>query len=390
MQSVVKGRHEANTYLDKLGVVYQAKKDLDRLSQSMMNKYNDERPKGSEVQEKEKTDEEETQTKPLFPRGRPRILLFVDDLDRCDPDNVIDVLEALQLLVKTNLFVVIVAIDPRYVCRSLETRKYLNILKSNDSPTGMDFLEKIIQIPYRPLALPDTMGQYIGQQIGIFEGSNVNLSGNQGGNKENGSEIDSPEGRRDENLNKRQSDKESIPKQPVTTICTKDYKNDNFSQQQFSQEEANLLNEACASLKLLPRSIKRVVNVFKIMKLIWRKSGDVSEDLKKQSLMLLVLGSCEEAKFKMQELFAFINQGQFPTEGQYMKDDDERKPTNLKDLIKSYVYKHNEDTVDKLSEGLEQYSIGTNEDLLKISKAFQLAISFSFFRVGMDNDSKET
>ena len=85
----------------------------------------------------------------LFPRGQPRIVLFIDDLDRCEPNKVIDVVEALQLLVKTKLFVVVVAIDPRYVCRSLETRKYVNILNRSTTPTGMDFLEKIIQIPYR-------------------------------------------------------------------------------------------------------------------------------------------------------------------------------------------------------------------------------------------------
>ena len=55
----------------------------------------------------------------MFPRGRPRIVLMVDDLDRCDPANVIDVLEALQLLVKITLIVVVVAIDPHYVCCGL-------------------------------------------------------------------------------------------------------------------------------------------------------------------------------------------------------------------------------------------------------------------------------
>ena len=106
----------------------------------------------------------------LFPRGQPRIVLFIDDLDRCEPNKVIDVLEALQLLVKTNLFVVVVAIDPRYVCRSLELRKYVDILNRSTTPTGMDFLEKIIQIPYRvPMASPDVMTGFIKDQVGPLE-----------------------------------------------------------------------------------------------------------------------------------------------------------------------------------------------------------------------------
>ena len=54
----------------------------------------------------------------MVPRGRPRIVLMVDDLDRCDPANI-DVLEALQLLVKIALIVVVVTIDPHYVCCGL-------------------------------------------------------------------------------------------------------------------------------------------------------------------------------------------------------------------------------------------------------------------------------
>ena len=59
----------------------------------------------------------------MFPRGKPRIILFIDDLDRCDePDKVVEVLEAMQLLVKTDLFVVVPAIDLRLTAFSGMTR----------------------------------------------------------------------------------------------------------------------------------------------------------------------------------------------------------------------------------------------------------------------------
>ena len=52
---------------------------------------------------------ERLDTRHLFPRGDPRVVLFIDDLDRCPPDKVVEVLEAAQLLVKTRLFVIILA-----------------------------------------------------------------------------------------------------------------------------------------------------------------------------------------------------------------------------------------------------------------------------------------
>ena len=59
--------------------------------------------------------------------------------------NVVEVLEALQLLVSTDLFVAVVAIDPRYVCLSLEERRYIKILHRKKSPTAMDFLKNIFK-----------------------------------------------------------------------------------------------------------------------------------------------------------------------------------------------------------------------------------------------------
>ena len=78
----------------------------------------------------------------MFGSGKKSVVLCVGNLDRRDPNNVLDVLEALRLRVKIEPFVAVVAIDPRNVCPSLEKRKHINIIQSNRSPTGMDFLEK--------------------------------------------------------------------------------------------------------------------------------------------------------------------------------------------------------------------------------------------------------
>jgi predicted KAP-like P-loop ATPase len=76
--------------------------------------------------------------------GPARIVLFIDDLDRCPPDRVVEVLEAVQLLVKTPLFIAVVAIDERYVTRALE-KYYAGVLFHQGRPSGTDYLEKIIR-----------------------------------------------------------------------------------------------------------------------------------------------------------------------------------------------------------------------------------------------------
>ncbi|MCP4997764.1 MAG: hypothetical protein GY933_03175 [Hyphomicrobiales bacterium] len=80
-----------------------------------------------------------------------RIVLCIDDLDRCPPNQVINVLQAIHLLLTFPLFVVFVAVDVRWLHKSLTT-EYQGLLGKGDNTDGAatasDYLEKIIQIPY--------------------------------------------------------------------------------------------------------------------------------------------------------------------------------------------------------------------------------------------------
>src|SRR5262249_143903 len=44
-----------------------------------------------------------------------RIVLYIDDLDRCPPDRVVEVLQALHLILSVPLFVVVVAVDSTWL-----------------------------------------------------------------------------------------------------------------------------------------------------------------------------------------------------------------------------------------------------------------------------------
>ena len=95
---------------------------------------------------------------PTLPRV-DRIILYIDDLDRCyPPTKVVRVLEAVHLLLSFPLFVVFVGVDSRWVSRSLN-RHYDQMLRdeavdvdgSSSVPApanSQDFLEKIFQVPF--------------------------------------------------------------------------------------------------------------------------------------------------------------------------------------------------------------------------------------------------
>jgi len=81
--------------------------------------------------------------------GIDRIVIYIDDLDRCPASQVVQVLEAVNLLFGFELFVVVVAVDSRWLLRSLDTEFSEAFDKSDAAaPTPQNYLEKIIQIPF--------------------------------------------------------------------------------------------------------------------------------------------------------------------------------------------------------------------------------------------------
>jgi hypothetical protein len=87
-----------------------------------------------------------------------RIVLYIDDLDRCPPRRVVEVLAAVHLMLALDLFIVIVAVDNRWLKRSLKRhhRDLFGLIASDRDDLGttpLDFLDKIFQIPYglRPM-----------------------------------------------------------------------------------------------------------------------------------------------------------------------------------------------------------------------------------------------
>jgi hypothetical protein len=120
------------------------------------------------------------------PVRRPvdRVILYIDDLDRCKPADVVRVLQMVHMLLAFELFVVVVAVDARWIEESLiDSYKWLggkNGTASVDSSTNghsepqratghvtpQDYLEKIFQISFwlEPMTSART-ARYLGSLV---------------------------------------------------------------------------------------------------------------------------------------------------------------------------------------------------------------------------------
>jgi len=271
LNEFLKTRIDEDLYQKELGLLDQIQNDIQELSDTLLP----DRARG--IIERKKTDK-------LFPRGDPRVVLFIDDLDRCPPDKVVEVLEAAQLLVKTHLFVVIIAIDVRYVTRALEN-EYKGVLVRSGEPSGLDYIEKIIQIPYRVRTVSaPAVRKYLHSQMDINEKTEDESPADEGQRQQPGLQNE-PADKADDQAKKARL-KASVQAAQTESIRlpTKAI--------QFEPEEYAVISESCSALAVSPRTMKRLVNVFKLLKIIWYRQGLEDGpviDVKKAMLSILAL-----------------------------------------------------------------------------------------------------
>jgi len=97
-----------------------------------------------------------------------RLVVFVDDLDRCLPEKAIEVLEAIKLFVDAPGCVFMLGLDQDVIARGIEM-KYKELGKKKDGEgkgkftiEGMRYLEKIIQLPFQIPPVEQTdMGEFV-------------------------------------------------------------------------------------------------------------------------------------------------------------------------------------------------------------------------------------
>jgi Cdc6-like AAA superfamily ATPase len=99
-------------------------------------------------------------------KKRPeRALIIIDDLDRCEPGKAVEMLQAIKLLLDVKSFVVCMGIDARIITRVVE--KHYKDLLGEAGASGYEYLDKIVQIPFRiPAPEKKQIEKFLAEQMG--------------------------------------------------------------------------------------------------------------------------------------------------------------------------------------------------------------------------------
>ncbi|MDE7545702.1 hypothetical protein KFD70_15635 [Bacillus pfraonensis] len=82
------------------------------------------------------------------------LVILIDDLDRCNPDRIVETLEAIKLFLSVEKTTFIIAMDENIITYSIK-RKYPQLDKEG-LDVSIDYIEKIIQLPIRIAELAES------------------------------------------------------------------------------------------------------------------------------------------------------------------------------------------------------------------------------------------
>lgn len=85
-----------------------------------------------------------------------KLVVVIDDLDRCTPDRIIENLEAIKLFLNVDKTAFLIGADPRIVRHAIEYRFKPKHAGRDNNRIVDDYLEKLIQVPYYLPKLSDS------------------------------------------------------------------------------------------------------------------------------------------------------------------------------------------------------------------------------------------
>lgn len=268
----IEKRCNSDDYKKHLGLVSIIRKDFQILSE-LFTGHREELLKSGES----------AQFRALFEKPLERIVLYIDDLDRCPEERVVEVLEAVNLLMAFPLFVVVVGVDPVWVRNAL-TVKYLQ--KYDDGKNGYkgidpsDYLEKIFQIAFHLKTADDSdikdmlRGLSEVQELPEVKKADQTLRSDQNINVEETLESNDPLPEIDYPIIRKQQ----IRKETIVKALS------------FTEEERSLIEEMSPVLGSNPRLIKRFVNIYRIIKSHeYMRSAEIGKDDLEMILLTLAL-----------------------------------------------------------------------------------------------------
>ncbi len=245
LEDLIRGTVQTGAYASRLGLVAQARHDFEMVS-DMIRAINIRLESTTHID-----DEKHVRLN--------RVVLYIDDLDRCEPVKVAQVLQAVHLLLALPLFVVVVGVDSRWVGRALQ-QHYPELLDGTGA-TPHDYLEKIFQVPFWLDRLDETKTQSMLRGLAAVTPRT-----------ERRPDQTAPQEaeRRDPETERQQPEEITTPVRTRTTSTAQIARSRELNPKGLEVEqhelEAMLALVDAGHIDGSPRSLKRFINVYRLIK----------------------------------------------------------------------------------------------------------------------------
>ncbi|WP_109438606.1 P-loop NTPase fold protein [Aquimarina sp. AU119] len=301
LHTFIEKRSASKEYEEHLGIISIIRKDFEILS-NLFTDHHEELENSKKIEDfREK-----------FERPLQRIVLYIDDLDRCPEERVVEVLEAVNLLMAYPLFVVVVGVDPRWVKNALIKKHQLQFVKNEKSPEiemidPSSYLEKIFQVPFNLKAPADSSVKHMLKTLAeinpIISDEVTDIE------QEEHVSID------DSSYTDVEQIESTIPtpEYPIKTTeeNIKDIEHietkETIESLQFSEQEIKLLQDMSIVIGSSPRAIKRFINIYRIVK-AHENFGytNASDDIEILSVLFLLALPIGKYKHLTTSLFGYF------------------------------------------------------------------------------------
>lgn len=261
--------HERN-YHEHLGIIHHLRKDLELLSDYLLDDNN-----STKIN---------------------KIVLYIDDLDRCPADKVAQVLEAVHLLLSFKVFVVFVAADMKWISKCLYMNHGNKTMLTKATKESLlfayDYMEKIFQLTYKPQALRgDTSVKFIDGLCGDLIEKEIYVP------RETEKPVQSKSVEQKKYEPRTFDEHIMMPSLQSTPVTDQSIARDI----KLSQEEINRLKDVLSLVNSTPRRLKRFMNTYQMIRASYETSKTTYEIM---ILLIMVIYYPDEQKHFVDNLKA--------------------------------------------------------------------------------------
>lgn len=200
-----------------------------------------------------------------------RVLVLIDDLDRCEPAKAVEVLQAVNLLLNFPSFVVCLGIDARIITNAVEN--HYGGLLGEAGASGYEYLDKIVQIPFRiPEPSAAEIVRFVAHQLGDpLPGERAAAQqGEEPARTTARADVSAPSLVTDGPPAESPTERAHSARPPATL----DRALTERSEVAFTHDELAAFERVAGQLRPNPRHLKRVVNVYRLVRALARSQGE--------------------------------------------------------------------------------------------------------------------